>query len=519
MVLKYTLLALASTAVAWATPSPESKSTLSTRQHFNDQFVMAVCPRSPAKCSDCGGDSKKKGWCDNEIALGYRSEYLQCKKWHDSGCGLVCECISEETGEPGTGLPPVIPFPIVPGFAAPPPAVPRPSKECPEDYTGTSCESCEPLEGWCTTGERMGCPCREECPADDSEDKPSCTADDCAGEKGVCTIGHYKGCSCAAECPDPEEKVLACDNKVCEGKDEKCTTEKYDGCTCSTKADITYSLGSKADLDRAEKVLAAVVDDWKKFQQEQDEEDEAQKPTVTCGSRDRTKAVDVDTSFFNKLADKFCSGGTDKQRSQDLTAKDVSSGGYEGYTFHFELDPGTDCKADCKDAFKSMVGKCQGMDSHSLQPEASAEKDCGASFSYKITVLEKEGDKTFTRENAWSERTCHARDQFGEHGPVDGNVVVWNAQPCGGYKEMNEDSDEIEIMHTDKETQYKYTISWIENCKGDEVYVRAPEPGHDYNQNGCWMTLFRNWRNCDNGGAGGYIDYGCVRYDFRPTFD
>lgn len=108
-----------------------------------------------------------------------------------------------------------------------------------------------------------------------------------------------------------------------------------------------------------------MVESMKKFYDEQGEgDDEPKEPEVTCTSKDYSEAIDVDASFLNKLADKFCSGEVDKKRSQDLTAKDISSGAYEGYKFHFELDPGDNCKTDCKAAFKSMTGKCMLLTIH-----------------------------------------------------------------------------------------------------------------------------------------------------------
>jgi hypothetical protein len=128
-----------------------------------------------------------------------------------------------------------------------------------------------------------------------------------------------------------------------------------EGCECYELTSEIYTLGTKSEVESFEKVLTKLVDSIKK----QDEEDEKPKdPEVKCSSTDYSKAVSVDVSFMSKLADKFCSGDTSKKRSEDLTAKDVSSSAYENYKFHFELDPGKNCKTDCKAAFKSMTGKC-----------------------------------------------------------------------------------------------------------------------------------------------------------------
>ncbi|KAJ6026941.1 hypothetical protein N7499_005045 [Penicillium canescens] len=523
--LKHSLLALAlACQLVWAIPKDSTGPGSIIEQRgggFNDQYVFATCPNPPNKCSTCGGDSKKKGFCDNERGRGWWSDYNRCKQWHKEGCGLTCECVSEETGKPGSGLPLIIPFPPSPvGFIAPPAAVPNPKKVCNEDYTKNSCKDCKPLDGWCTVGDQAGCPCREECPADDK--KPDCSADDCKGEKGSCTVGHYKDCKCKAECPKPEKEVLVCSDDTCKGKDNKCTTGTNEGCECYELTSEIYTLGTKSEVESFEKVLTKLVDSMKK----QDEEAEKPKdPEVKCSSTDYSKAVSVDVSFMSKLADKFCSGDTSKKRSQDLTAKDVSSSAYKNYKFHFELDPGKNCKTDCKAAFKSMAGKCQGYDSHSIQPEASAKvDDCSASFSYKITVPDKPKPKpdTFTQ-HGLQERKCHTADQFGSHGDVRGSEISMAATGCAGISDdkakLKAGSDPIELKSTYGSTKFKFTMSWIENCEGDEQDARYPFGGAHNLGNTCWQLLLDDWQKCNNGGAGGSIDYSCVRYDFRPSFD
>ncbi|OGE54560.1 hypothetical protein PENARI_c006G07896 [Penicillium arizonense] len=465
--LKHSLLALAlACQLVWAIPKDSTGPGSIIEQRgggFNDQYVFATCPNPPEKCSTCGGDSKKKGFCDNEKGRGWMSDYYRCKQWHKEGCGLTCECVSEETGKPGSGLPLIIPFPPPPvGFIAPPAAVPNPKN------------------------------------------------------------GHYKDCKCKAECPKPEKEVLVCGDDTCKGKNNKCTTGTNEGCECYELTSEIYTLGTKSEVESFEKVLTKLVDSMKK----QDEEAEKPKdPEVKCSSTDYSKAVSVDVSFMSKLADKFCSGDTSKKRSQDLTAKDVSSSAYENYKFHFELDPGKNCKTDCKAAFKSMTGKCQGYDSHSIQPEASAKvDDCGASFSYKITVPDKPKPKpdTFTQ-HGLQERKCHTADQFGSHGDVRGSEISMAATGCAGISDdkakLKAGSDPIELKSTYGSTQFKFTMSWIENCEGDEQDARYPFGGAHNLGNTCWQLLLDDWQKCNNGGAGGSIDYSCVRYDFRPSFD
>ncbi|KAL4969560.1 uncharacterized protein BDV14DRAFT_195824 [Aspergillus stella-maris] len=547
--LRYSFLALFLAGnFTWASPQ-ESRSTgfmIEKRQYPNDQFIFRSCPSESRKCSECGGDSKKKGFCDTELAHGSSIEYSNCLKRHgeNNGCGLVCKCTSEETGEPGTGLPPVIPFPLPPaGFVPPPAGVPNPEKICNEDFTQTSCKGCEPKEGWCTKGDNAGCPCREDCPADDDDSQATCSADDCKGEKGSCTIGHYKDCKCKVKCPDSEKSVLLCSSDVCKSEDdEKCTTvrfepiflglkrrttvgnlaqDEYDGCDCAVSSTNIHTIRSKADVQADEDTISILVEDMKKFYEGDDDDDDndgsndTEDLEVTCKSKNYNDAIKVDTSFMNKLARKFCDGGMDKQRSQDLTGEDLESSAFGEYKFHFELNPGDGCETDCEAVFKSMFGKCQGIDSHSIQASASAESEgCGASFSYEIS--------SFPRP-VWKDRVCHNTNQWGDHGDVREWEITETARFCLRLTDeeatLKAGSNPITYEDTKEGTDHKHIISWIENCEGTEMDVRYPTDEEEIIGNSCYWFLVQDWKQCNNGGAGGYIDYGCVRYDFRPSFD
>ncbi|KAL4913974.1 hypothetical protein BDW62DRAFT_205024 [Aspergillus aurantiobrunneus] len=464
-------IACLASQLAWAAPNNSGYSGIELEQR--DQFAINFCPRTPKKCSECGGDSRQKGFCDDELAQGWMSGYNACLRIHDEGeCGLICECISEETGEPGSGAPAIIPFPIIPvGFVAPPAAVPNPKQTCPDDYTTTSCKDCEPLEGWCTKGDHTGCPCREECRAANDETKPSCSAEDCEGKDGSCTVGHYKGCECKAECPNQEDKVLFCSYDYCKGEenDHKCTADAYNGCECSDLIETVYTT-LPIDFDEAQKVLAELIENMEETYQDEGDQEET-KPEVTCSSRNYNDALPVDASLLNKLAEKFCSGDTSKKRTQDLTAKDVSSSANEGYKFHFELDPGDNCEADCVAAYKSMTGRCQGIDSHSIQASASAK-------------------------NGLQERVCHNQDAFGDHGDVRRGDISRAALGCLQMKDdkaiLSADSEAIELKPTYGGTKLAFTISWIEGCEGAEVDERWPK-GKGHADDTCYQYLVDNW--------------------------
>jgi hypothetical protein len=129
-----------------------------------------------------------------------------------------------------------------------------------------------------------------------------------------------------------------------------------DGCACYELASVIFTIGSKSQAEKSEKIMAELSKYLKDHEGEGDQPKEPKE--VKCSSTEYSKAVDVDISFMQKIADKFCDGDMSKKRSQDLTNRDVSSSAYDKYKFHLEFDPGKNCKTDCKATFKSIIGKC-----------------------------------------------------------------------------------------------------------------------------------------------------------------
>ncbi|KAL2013281.1 hypothetical protein VTN00DRAFT_806 [Thermoascus crustaceus] len=114
-------------------------------------------------------------------------------------------------------------------------------------------------------------------------------------------------------------------------------------------------------------------------------------PSASCLPNDNPlkDASGIDTSFVQKLAVSFCKVlDPTRKDSADLTNKDLArqSNAYEGYTFHFDYSPGKgECEMDCAAAYKALVTKCMGLDSHSMQPEGHMKIECGAEYTYKTT--------------------------------------------------------------------------------------------------------------------------------------
>jgi hypothetical protein len=131
------------------------------------------------------------------------------------------------------------------------------------------------------------------------------------------------------------------------------------GCACHDLANLIFTLGSKSQTEKSEKIMVELAQYLKDHEGEGDKPNEPKE--IKCSSTDYSKAVNVDISFMQQIADKFCGGDMSKKLSQDLTNKDVSSSAYDNYKFHLEFDPGKSCKTDCKATFKSMIAKCMSL--------------------------------------------------------------------------------------------------------------------------------------------------------------
>ncbi|UKZ81306.1 hypothetical protein TrVFT333_009078 [Trichoderma virens FT-333] len=65
------------------------------------------------------------------------------------------------------------------------------------------------------------------------------------------------------------------------------------------------------------------------------------------------------------------------------------------------------------------------------------------------------------------------------------------------------------------ETNLYFSVSWIDGCETTVDSQNAMLPlGNDM---ACSDILVKTYRDCINGGVGGYIDAGCLRYQFNPA--
>ncbi|KAL5363419.1 hypothetical protein BJX96DRAFT_155682 [Aspergillus floccosus] len=113
-------------------------------------------------------------------------------------------------------------------------------------------------------------------------------------------------------------------------------------------------------------------------------------------------------------------------------------------------------------------------------------------------------------------QNCHAADQFGKYKDVKAKVQEFGASmTCykkGGIISSGDSPISWYVTGANDKPGYHYGISWIDGCKGDPQNSLTPVDGAT-----CEDLLVGNWKNCNNNGAGGWIDAGCVRYTFYPS--
>lgn len=282
------------------------------------QIIFQVCPEmvgKPAKkCSDCGGDTRIPGVCNNVLINGPQSGCTS-----SGGCGYYCQCTDNSGPTPTphlvtstvsgqvitatytasslslykdlrasttitTSVSPERTAAAIVVFAGgvawwllgqsgsaaaaillAPESIPENGKE--DDATCNPEPKCDDSScggknavGLCSAGSQQNCPCEEtqECPK--SPDLPKCSASECGGTDGLCkAAGKLNNCQC---CLDTEP---LCSDRDCEGKDGKCGSEFYDGCPCQDVAagppaviHFDHQVPSDADMDT---VAQEIIDD------------------------------------------------------------------------------------------------------------------------------------------------------------------------------------------------------------------------------------------------------------------
>ncbi|KAI0529941.1 hypothetical protein GGR58DRAFT_518848 [Xylaria digitata] len=187
-------------------------------------------------------------------------------------------------------------------------------------------------------------------------------------------------------------------------------------------------------------------------------------------------------------------------------------------------DSGNECVQDCADAFSQIGSACSntGAQDQFMQSSGSLDVECGV-FDYNIA-------KTIPPE--LQERHCYGADEFGSHGDIHGwRLDRITTRVCSGLGDAmikrGDPSTNIAARDDDNGQPVQLNIYWEDNCvidypNPDEVDAGLPL-GKTLEGNirdaYCKKLFTDNWGQCNNGGAGGSIQAGCIVYEFKAKGD
>lgn len=79
---------------------------------------------------------------------------------------------------------------------------------------------------------------------------------------------------------------------------------------------------------------------------------------------------------------------------------------------------------------------------------------------------------------------------------------------------MKPDSERIRTNFQNiYEVNYLFEVEWIEGCRTSTDSQSVESPVGDDDQT-CDVVMDAAFSGCNNGGIGGYVDAGCLRYTF-----
>ncbi|KAH7627823.1 hypothetical protein B0T09DRAFT_402499 [Sordaria sp. MPI-SDFR-AT-0083] len=109
---------------------------------------------------------------------------------------------------------------------------------------------------------------------------------------------------------------------------------------------------------------------------------------------------------------------------------------------------------------------------------------------------------------ALQNQQCYSESQWPKHGDVNEFSVKEAAKAaCNGKRSG---------------MPLKMRVEWKEGCVLAAGGVAEQEPRRPLGEkgvdgkDGCYELFYNNWRNCNNGGVGGFRQVGCLVYSFSP---
>ncbi|KAF5525330.1 hypothetical protein CGCA056_v003422 [Colletotrichum aenigma] len=193
------------------------------------------------------------------------------------------------------------------------------------------------------------------------------------------------------------------------------------------------------------------------------------------------------------------------------------------YNFELNYKPetgaqaGAQCKVTCKDAFTAFANsKCgqKGGQGNTMANYAEYDAGCGK-FSYQIT---KPVPKTL------GEPKCFGTDEFGDHEDINPSFQEqYVGHVCTGSALRNiTKGDSSTFIHFDTITNkapYQMNVYWADGCSLEttEENILLWKPLGDLNAANCASLLLDSYKKCNNEGAGGRIQAGCLVYEFKAS--
>ncbi|KAL2285423.1 hypothetical protein FJTKL_08107 [Diaporthe vaccinii] len=80
---------------------------------------------------------------------------------------------------------------------------------------------------------------------------------------------------------------------------------------------------------------------------------------------------------------------------------------------------------------------------------------------------------------------------------------------------FTQNSPHIVYDRAESGVEYRFTMSWTPDASDTCRQMTQGQLLPSVDQ--CKSTLIRDYTDCDNGGWGGWIESGCLRFDFSPS--
>ncbi|KAI1346531.1 hypothetical protein F5Y01DRAFT_321669 [Xylaria sp. FL0043] len=342
-------------------------------------------------------------------------------------------------------------------------------------------------------------------------------------------------------CPDPTSSPLVCgfsdEDDDCDvqlpqqpNDEPTCKSGDNTGCMCNAPSDVIFDI---AENEEQQAIL--LISSLLSGNETQPD------PTAQC---DTNNLSNIPGNIFdgpqNNVYHHFCDkwvAGTELTMTVDASGNNKDAEGQlrslrrtppanpDSYT-HYNINLGfkpsdgdKKCVKECVDAFSQIGSACRntGVQNQLMQSSGSLDVDCGV-FDYTIVA---------TTPLEVQEQQCYGADDFGSHGDIhESRVNQLSLRTCINSPntiKRGDPSTNVAVPDDDDGQPVQMNIYWKDNCVLDYPSPDEMSPGNplgpDHLDIYCRNLLNNDWKQCNNKGVGGYIQVGCLVYEFKATHD